>query len=231
MLLLLPHYHLSPRWTSPRTSMSAFHRRDKFLSKDAETLCASSSGDTVIRLRNADAETDSEAVFNLVNESYDVECGENSKHSFKKPNQNRLSSPLGELQPLYDMNQVLKAEIGNGESAWTVVGVCVWKIIDIEVENERGTCQTKSLYFGPFAVSPAYQGRGIGKALMREIELICNSNEIEYIDIVTVNHRRDLIDMYTNLEYSIVGEAPYPFPFPGERLAKPSHFVKMRKKL
>ena len=115
-------------------------------------------------------------IYELINEAYDVECGENSKYSFKKPNQLRLSSPTGELKPYYDSNQLLKAEVFmNG--VWTCAGACAWKFIDIEI----GGLKEKSLYFGPFAVKPCYQGRGVGKALMENIDKIAACNKLGYV--------------------------------------------------
>ena len=151
----------------------------------------------------------STAICDLINDAYDIECGENSKYSFKKPNQLRLSSPQGELKAFYDNNQLLKAELlVDGE--WVCAGACAWKIIDVEIDSAN----EKSLYFGPFAVKPCYQGKKIGKALMRSINDIARSNKLGYIDIMCVNHRVDLQEMYQKQGYKIIGRAEYPFPYP-----------------
>ena len=151
----------------------------------------------------------SSAIYELVNEAYDIENGENSKYSFKKPNQRRLSSPKDELKVFYDNRQLLKAEL-LVDGKWRCAGACAWKIIDIEIDG----LSKKSLYFGPFAVKPSYQGRKVGKALMECIDEIAKSNRLGYIDIMCVNHRIDLQEMYQRLGYKIIGRAEYPFPYP-----------------
>ena len=113
------------------------------------------------------------------------------------------------MKTFYDNKQLLKAEL-LGDCKWICGGACAWKIIDIEIDGVN----KKSLYFGPFAVKPCYQGNKIGKALMECINDIAICNELGYIDIMCVNHRVDLQEMYQKQGYKIIGRAEYPFPYP-----------------
>jgi predicted N-acetyltransferase YhbS len=176
-----------------------------------------------VRLSTASLD-DAHEIFLLINEAYKVEIG-SSGVGFKKDGVDRLLQPLEEsIKVSYNDQRVIKAEIetSNGPS---IVGVIVWDIIDILVDGTS----SKSMYFGPFAVSCRSQGKGVGKLLMSEVDRIARANGISYVDINVVNHRSDLLPMYAKLGYDDIGTiTEYPFP---ERLSRPAHFVNLRRKL
>lgn len=80
-----------------------------------------------------------------------------------------------------------------------IVGMTYW-----EVTGEN------SLYFGPFAVNPAFQGRRIGKMMLDEVERIAKERNLKEIKIVVVNLRTDLISMYKHMGFVQTGTAPFP---------------------
>jgi GNAT superfamily N-acetyltransferase len=82
-------------------------------------------------------------------------------------------------------------------------------------------------YFGLLSVSPAHQGRGLGRALAGAAEALCRAQGCPAVTIDVVNHRRELLPFYASLGYEVVGQRP----FDDERLNRPAHFVLMRKAL
>lgn len=83
-------------------------------------------------------------------------------------------------------------------------------------------------YFGPLAVHPQAQGRGIGRALVRAAETWCRSRGCTRLELDIVNLRRELPPFYAALGFESVGEAPFPDP---ARLRCPAHLILMAKPL
>jgi GNAT superfamily N-acetyltransferase len=100
-----------------------------------------------------------------------------------------------------------------------IVGVLFWQQLS-----------DLSLYFGPFAVAKASQGKGVGKILLNEVERIAKERGLTEIMIKVVNHRTDLIPWYKSLGYKIVSESPWPQSHEYV-LTKPSFFYEMKRSL
>lgn len=100
-----------------------------------------------------------------------------------------------------------------------IVGATYWEV----------TCDN-GLYFGPFAVHPEMQGRGIGKQMLYELERIAQEKKLSQMEIRVVNHRLDLIPWYESLGYEHTGSSEWPSAHL-EVLTRPSHFLNMVKKL
>jgi N-acetylglutamate synthase-like GNAT family acetyltransferase len=83
------------------------------------------------------------------------------------------------------------------------------------------------LYLGMLAVSPAMQGRGVGKQMMTAAERHAASLGCEAIDIRIVNRRTELPPFYRALGFIDNGTEPFEEPL----LTKPCHFIRMTKKV
>ena len=81
------------------------------------------------------------------------------------------------------------------------------------------------LYLGMLAVSPALQGRGLGKQMMAAAERHAASLGCHAIDIRIVNRRTELPPFYRALGFVDSGTEPFDDP----ALTKPSHFILMSK--
>jgi GNAT superfamily N-acetyltransferase len=120
-----------------------------------------------------------------------------------------------------EMSEKLKSCTGTvvcriGNSSVIAGAICY----DI-VANEK-------LHFGPYAVDPTVQGRGIGRTLLEHIYTLARQANCKCIEIEVVNHRSELLGMYGKMGYVEVGRQPFPFP---ERCTRPSWFVIMQKPL
>ena len=160
---------------------------------------------------------DAEPIFNLINQAYVVEDGD-SGVAFKAPGMSRLlshfDSGMGES---YDNGMVLKASIGD-----ELVGVIVWSLTKSDETQEKPDC----IHFGPFAVSPHHQGKGIGTEMIEKIEVIGLEHECKFVEISVVNWRTDLLPMYERKGFVKVGEDKFPDT---ERITRPCFMIIMRK--
>lgn len=76
-------------------------------------------------------------------------------------------------------------------------------------------------YFGMFAVSPALQGAGLGKAVMAEAERRCRETwGVTEMRMTVVSVREDLIAWYERRGYRRTGKTS-PFPYGDERFGIP----------
>ena len=127
----------------------------------------------------------------------------------------RFASPTdAPLLKGYEENRIFKVvETGTGK----IVGATYWELTE-----------HKTVYFGPYAVSPVYQGRGIGRIMMEEVERIARENQAIGIDIKVVNARIDLIDWYKSQGYEEVGIS-YFTAEKEKNHTKPVHFIEMRR--
>lgn len=158
---------------------------------------------------------DADTLFALINEAYEVESGDTGV-SFKKT---KRFMGMDELMPCIDEKRCIVARESGSDK---ILGAIVWE----ESKDEDGNT---SLHFGPFAVSPAAQGRGVGRALLDAVEALAASRGCAYVKIEVVNHRSDLLgptNIYEKRGFTVYGEAPFPAP---ERCTRPCHFVLMRK--
>jgi ribosomal protein S18 acetylase RimI-like enzyme len=83
-------------------------------------------------------------------------------------------------------------------------------------------------YFGMLSIDPALQGRGLGRALVDEVESRARAAGCRYMDIQVVNLREELPPFYRRLGYVETGTAPFP---DDEHTTKPCHFILMTKTL
>ena len=164
-------------------------------------------------------ENDYEKIFELINESYEVENGD-SGIAFKKTPR-LLSWDDSGMKEAYEKNRVLVARIrGNDE----IVGVIAYHI-----PEDGETTNNKSIHFGPLAVSPKHQKKGIALRLIREVESIGLEANCEYVEISVVNFRTDILPWYKRIGFEVIEEGQ-PFPDP-ERCTRACTFVILRMKL
>jgi GNAT superfamily N-acetyltransferase len=83
------------------------------------------------------------------------------------------------------------------------------------------------LYLGMLAVSPAQQGRGLGRQMMTAAERHAAALGCEALDIRIVNRRTELPPFYRALGFVDNGTEPFDDPL----LTKPCHFIRMTKKI
>jgi GNAT superfamily N-acetyltransferase len=92
----------------------------------------------------------------------------------------------------------------------------------IELRGERG-------YFGLLAVDPARQRAGLGSCLIDAAEEYCRTAGCRFMDLTTVNLRKELPGYYRRLGY--VENGTLPFPDDQYPPKMPCHLVKMTKPL
>lgn len=91
----------------------------------------------------------------------------------------------------------------------------------VEIDGDRG-------YFGMLAVDPAWQGRGLGRALVRAAEEHCRASGCAVMDLDVVDLRSELTSFYGALGYTAVGDSPYAHP---EQTKQPVRLIHMTKSL
>jgi len=91
----------------------------------------------------------------------------------------------------------------------------------VETRGDRG-------FFGMLAVDPNHQGRGLGRALVREAEEYSRARGCAHMDLDVVHLRRELTRFYGSLGYSVIGESEYPHP---EETMVPVKLIRMTKPL
>ena len=91
----------------------------------------------------------------------------------------------------------------------------------LELRGERS-------YIGLLSVDPRHQNIGLGSRLMDAAEKYCSAAGCRFVDLQTVNLRKELAPFYFRRGYKETGTAP----FPAEVATKlPCHFVKRTKEL
>ena len=99
-----------------------------------------------------------------------------------------------------------------------VLVACVY----VELRGERG-------YFGLLAVDPSRQRTGMGSRLIDAAEDYCRSAGCRFMDLTTVNLRKELPGYYRRRGY--VENGTLPFPADQHPPKMPCHLVKMSKSL
>jgi GNAT superfamily N-acetyltransferase len=83
------------------------------------------------------------------------------------------------------------------------------------------------LYLGMLAVTPAQQGRGVGRRMMAAAERHAATLGCCAVDIRIVNRRTELPPFYRLLGFVDNGTEPLDDPL----LTKPAHFIRMTKRI
>ncbi|MBZ5687604.1 MAG: GNAT family N-acetyltransferase [Acidobacteriia bacterium] len=91
----------------------------------------------------------------------------------------------------------------------------------LELRGERA-------YLGLLSVDPARQKAGVGSMLMREAELRCARAGCRFMDLKTIDLRKDNQAFYKRRGYVETGTEPFPSELPTKL---PCHFVTMSKPL
>jgi GNAT superfamily N-acetyltransferase len=99
-----------------------------------------------------------------------------------------------------------------------VLVACVY----VELRGERG-------YFGLLAVDPARQRTGMGSRMVDAAEDYCRAAGCRFMDLTTVNLRKELPGYYRRRGY--VENGTLPFPADQHPPKMPCHLVKMTKSL
>ena len=170
------------------------------------------------KIENA-KKSDYQEIFELINESYEVENG-NSGIAFKKTPR-LLSWDDSGMGEAYRKNTVLVARLNESDK---IIGV-----ISYHIPNDKDRVNDKCIHFGPLAVSPSYQRKGVALTLIREVESIGLENNCDFVEISVVNFRTDILPWYKRIGFEIVEEGQQ-FPDP-ERCTRACTFVILRMKL
>jgi len=83
-------------------------------------------------------------------------------------------------------------------------------------------------YFGPLAVDPDSQGRGVGRLLVEAAAEYCRRRGCRQLDIDVLNVRPELLAIYEGMGFTRGGTAAYPYP---EKLRRPAHLILMSRPL
>jgi GNAT superfamily N-acetyltransferase len=102
------------------------------------------------------------------------------------------------------------------ETATELVG-CIY----LELRGDRA-------YFGLLSVDPARQHQGVGRELVGEAERRARVAGCNFMDILIVNLRTELIPIYARMGYIESGTAPFPVNVPTKL---PCHFLRMSRNL
>jgi GNAT superfamily N-acetyltransferase len=156
--------------------------------------------------------SDRDEIFELINEAYAVETGDTGL-AFKNCLR-LLDSSQKEFFDQYNAGQVLK--------------VCkdgrIQSVIFYKLEHDKS-----SVYFGPFATRKESAGKGYGRLLIAAMEEAARKEGLQWTRLVIVNHRTDMLSMYTHMGFDLMdGIQPYPTQ---AGLTRPSHFLEMRRRL
>jgi len=123
---------------------------------------------------------------------------------------------------------ILEGQRTDRESVRTIVespNAHVVLALDASSNQLLACCQLESrgsaAYFGMFAVQPALQGGGVGKALLAEAERRARDNwNADHLEMTVIAQREDLIAWYLRRGYRKTGENR-PFPYGDERFGLP----------
>jgi GNAT superfamily N-acetyltransferase len=85
----------------------------------------------------------------------------------------------------------------------------------MEINGDRG-------HFGLLAVDPAYQGKGVARALIDAVEQKCVAHGCHHVDIEVVNLRDDLPPFDSKLGFKVDGTKEFS---PPEELTREAHLV------
>lgn len=144
---------------------------------------------------------DAEAIAALVNRAYEVE---------------RFFVEGDRVTPAAVRQDLTTGEILLVTGSDGAVRACVY----VRITGSRG-------YFGMLAVDPAEQGRGLGRALIEDVEAYARARGASVMAISVVHVRTELLAFYRRLGYVPTGTEPYVH----RPVTQPVHFITMEKAL
>lgn len=171
---------------------------------------ATSAGSAALTVRPATADDVAPLVV-LINDAYEVETGD-SGVAFKKTK--RIVHDDEVARPIVE-GRVIVAATASGE----VLGTIFFELYE---------ARPAIIGFGPFAVSPEAQGKGVGRALLAAVEAEGKARGCTAIQLETVHHRTDLEPIYRRMGFVPIGEEPFTHL---ERITRPCHFIIWRRRL
>lgn len=179
---------------------------------DAQSLASvgSAAAGSAVSVRPATADDVAPLVV-LINDAYEVETGD-SGVAFKKTKRIVHNDEVG--RPIAE-GRVFVAATAAGE----VLGTIFYELYE---------SRPAIIGFGPFAVSPAAQGKGVGRALLAAVEAEGHRRGCTAIQLETVHHRTDLEPIYRRMGFVPIGEEPFTHV---ERITRPCHFIIWRRRL
>ena len=90
--------------------------------------------------------------------------------------------------------------------------------------------KTEKLYLGMLTVSPALQGGGIGKQLLKHAEVVAQENGVSKIGMTVISAREELINWYKSKGYVDTGERePFVMDYHLGLPKQPLEFIVMEK--
>jgi GNAT superfamily N-acetyltransferase len=94
-------------------------------------------------------------------------------------------------------------------------------VVLIEIRGTHG-------YFGPLAVDPDSQGRGLGRILVEAAADYCRERGCRQLDIDVLDVRPELLEVYGAMGFTSHGISAYPYP---DKLRQPAHLILMSRPL
>jgi GNAT superfamily N-acetyltransferase len=166
-----------------------------------ERLVRSQREVDAVQLRTA-GNADAEGLMDLINAA------------FRKAESYIIDRDRVDLEDVHSL--LAKGEFLVAEDECTLAG-CVY----LELRGERA-------YLGLLSVDPARQKAGVGSMLMREAELRCARSGCRFMDLKTIDLRKDNQAFYKRRGYVETGTEPFPSDLDTKL---PCHFVNMAKPL
>jgi len=141
---------------------------------------------------------DAEGIWRTIEAAYVVESND-GPYSFKFLGTHRTSL------------EEVKAYIGGKD------GVTVYVIFEGSESSICGTVyysvlHDKKAYFGPLAINPSSQGKGIGRQVIDLIKQQALRDHCSAVQLKVVSPREDIISWYARLGFKEVGRLPFPEP-------------------
>ncbi len=157
---------------------------------------------------------DAEALAPLIDSAYRGDAPTSEAHLLK--------GPRTDAAELHDLISDSDSRLLLAEAEGRVVGTCL-----LQKRGDGGA------YFGMFAVSPAFQGAGMGAAIIKEAEarvrVLWGARSLQ---LTVINLRTELIAWYERRGFARTGETePFPFSATTGEVRRDFHLCVLRKSL
>jgi GNAT superfamily N-acetyltransferase len=176
---------------------------------------------------------DADVLFELINAAYALEIGDTGL-AFKRCNRyitvDQLTADLSRAcADSADADTFLVARTAPAASGGGVLLGCVRGVHEVDPDGTR-VCDV-----GPFAVSAAQQGGGVGTRLLGALERAAAARGCATMRLSVVNHRTDVQPFYERRGYATVRTSEFLQAMANfdvaALLTRPSHFLIMEKRL